>query len=275
MRSHYQSIGQANLIVSRRKFIGMFDLSPIEAPDLSGRTILVTGAGRGIGAVLARLLAERGARVYAGVFGGLDPAFAGCLDGCAQVELDVTATASVAAAMARIGSEAGTLDVLVNNAGAIAPIGHIDTLATDALRAAYEVNALGLHRMTCAALPMLRASGGAVVNAGTGAATTPMEGWTAYCTSKAAARMMTLMFAKDMEASGVQFFFLGIPPTDTEMQAEIRTAGLNPISRIARGDLVRPEVPASVMAWLCGPEARKLDTVLLDVRDDFFRSMMA
>jgi hypothetical protein len=59
------------------------------------------------------------------------------------------------------------------------------------------------------------------------------------------------------------------------MQAEIRTAGLNPISKIAQGDLIRPEVPASVMAWLCGPEARKLDTVLLDVRDDFFRSMMA
>jgi len=253
----------------------MFDLSPIEAPDLSGKTILVTGAGRGIGAVLARLLADKGARVYAGLFQGVDPACAGLLDGCAQVDLDVTHPSSVASIMARIGSEAGTLDALVNNAGAITPIGHIDTLATESLRGAYEVNTLGLHRMTCAALPLLRASGGVVVNAGTGAATTPMEGWAAYCSSKAAARMMTLMFAKDMEASGVQFFFLGIPPTDTDMQAEIRTAGLNPISKIAQGDLVRPEVPASVMAWLCGPEARRLEDVVLDVRDEFFRSMMA
>lgn len=253
----------------------MFDLSPIEAPDLSGKTILVTGAGRGIGAVLAGLLADRGARVYAGVFGRPDPACAGLLDGCSQADLDVTDPASVASMMARIGSEAGTLDALVNNAGAIAPIGHIDGLATDSLRGAYEVNTLGLHRMTCAALPLLRAAGGVVVNAGTGAATTPMEGWAAYCTSKAAARMMTLMFAKDMEASGVRFFFLGIPPTDTEMQAEIRTAGLNPISKIAKDDLVRPEVPASVMAWLCGPDARALDEVVLDVRDAFFRSMMA
>jgi NAD(P)-dependent dehydrogenase (short-subunit alcohol dehydrogenase family) len=253
----------------------MFDLSPIDAPDLSGRTILVTGAGRGIGAMLARLLADRGARVYAGVFQGVDPACAGHLEGCAEVDLDVTDPSSVAAIMARIGSEAGTLDALVNNAGMITPIGHIDTLATDALRAAYEVNTLGLHRMTCAALPLLRASGGVVVNAGTGAATTPMEGWTAYCTSKAAARMMTLMFARDLAGSGVQFFFIGIPPTDTDMQAEIRTAGLNPISRIAKDDLVRPEVPASVMAWLCGPDARQLEDVVLDVRDDFFRSMMA
>ncbi len=253
----------------------MFDLSPIEAPDLSGKTILVTGAGRGIGAELAGLLAEKGARVYAGVFQGVDPACAVRLERCIKVDLDVTDPSSVDAIISRIGSEAGALSALVNNAGAITPIGHIDALATESLRAAYEVNTLGLHRMTCAALPLLRDSGGVVVNAGTGAATTPMEGWTAYCTSKAAARMMTLMFAKDLEGSGVQFFFLGIPPTDTDMQAEIRTAGLNPISRIARDDLVRPEVPASVMAWLCGPDARKLDDVVLDVRDAFFRSMMA
>lgn len=253
----------------------MFDLSPIEAPDMSGKTILVTGAGRGIGAVLARLLAEKGARVYAGVFRGVDPACAALLDGCLQMDLDVTDQSSVDSAIARITSEAGRLDVLANNAGAITPIGHIDTLDTDSLRGAYEVNTLGLHRMTCAALPLLRAAKGAVVNAGTGAATTPMEGWTAYCTSKAAARMMTLMFANDMSESGVQFFFLGIPPTDTEMQAEIRTAGLNPISKIAKNDLVRPEVPASVMAWLCGPDARALRDVVLDVRDDFFRAMMA
>jgi NAD(P)-dependent dehydrogenase (short-subunit alcohol dehydrogenase family) len=252
----------------------MFDLSPIEIPDLSGRTVLVTGAGRGIGATLARLLREKGAQVYAGVFNGADPAFADQLEGCTQVDLDVTDAASVGSVISRIESETGRLDALVNNAGTIAPIGHIDTLPTEALRAAYEVNALGLHRMTCAALPLMRASKGVVVNAGTGAATTAMEGWAAYCNSKAAARMMTLMFAKELDGSAVRFFFIGIPPTDTEMQAEIRTAGLNPISRIAKGDLVRPEVPASVMAWLCGSEARALEDVVLDVRDEFFRNMM-
>lgn len=252
----------------------MFDLSPIAVPDLSGRTILVTGAGRGIGAVLARMLADHGARVFAGVYGAPDPAAADLLAPCTQVALDVTDAGSVASVLTRVRAEAGGLDALVNNAGSITPIGHIDTLATESLRGAYEVNALGLHRMTCAALPLLRERKGVVVNAGTGAATTPMEGWAAYCNSKAAARMMTMMFAKDLEGGPVQFFFIGIPPTDTEMQAEIRTAGLNPISKIAQADLVRPEVPASVMAWLCGPQARKLEDVVLDVRDDFFKAMM-
>jgi len=252
----------------------MFDLSLVPVPDLSGRTILVTGAGRGIGATLAGTLAGAGARVFAGVFDGAE-AEARLPSACTVLPLDVTSPASVASAVTRIMTEAGRLDALVNNAGAIAPIGHIDSLPTESLRQAYEVNTFGLHRMTCAALPLLRAAKGVVVNAGTGAATTPMEGWTSYCTSKAAARMMTMMFAKDLDGSGVQFFFIGIPPTDTAMQAEIRSAGLNPISRIARGDLVRTEVPASVMAWLCGPAARELGDVVLDVRDDFFRAMMA
>ena len=109
---------------------------------------------------------------------------------------------------------------------------------------------------------------------GTGAATTPMEGWSAYCNSKAAARMLTLMFANELGDEGVQYFFLGIPPTDTAMQAEIRESGLNPISKIPKEQLVDPLVPASVLAWLCGSEARKIEEVLIDVRDDFFKSMM-
>lgn len=252
----------------------MFDLSPIAVPDMSGKTILVTGSGRGIGTKLAHILSTRGAHVYAGVMDIGQAETVADLKHCTIVHLDVTDPTSIASVLTRIKAETGRLDVLVNNAGTIAPIGHIDALPSEAMRLAFEVNAIGLHRMTCAALPLLRISSGVVINAGTGAATTAMEGWTAYCSSKAAARMLTLMFAKDLEGSGIRFFFCGIPPTDTDMQAEIRTSGLNPISQIAREDLVKPEVPASVMAWLCGPDACKLDDVLVDVRDDFFKSMM-
>ena len=253
----------------------MFDLSPIDIPDLAGKTILVTGASRGIGASLSKTLADKGARVFSGVSSEPAKDCASLLKDCTQVSLNVTEPADAASVITRIRAEAGRLDALVNNAGTIAPIGHIDTLQTEALLDAYEVNALGLHRMTVAALPLLRESKGVVVNAGTGAATTAMEGWAAYCNSKAAARMMTMMFAKDLEAGDVQFFFLGIPPTDTDMQLEIRTSGINPISEIPKKDLVHPDVPASVLAWLCGPDARKLDEVLLDVRDEFFKKMMS
>lgn len=250
----------------------MFNLAPVPVPDLSGRTVLVTGAGRGIGAALVRTLVDHGATVFAGFYGAADM---GALAGAVTFPLDVTDATSVNAAVAQVTAFGGRLDVLVNNAGIIAPIGQLQHLPADALRPAFEVNVIGLHRMTSACLPLLTASQGAIVNAGTGAATTPMEGWTAYCTSKAAARMLTQMQAMELKRSGIASYFVGIPPTDTMMQGEIRLAGLNPISQIPQGSLVRPEVPASVLAWMCSAQARAVDETLLDVRNDRFTAMMA
>jgi NAD(P)-dependent dehydrogenase (short-subunit alcohol dehydrogenase family) len=190
------------------------------------------------------------------------------------VPLDVREQSDVHAAIAQIETSAGKLDALVNNAGIISPIGHSNTLASDTIAEAFEVNVTGVHRVSAAAIPLLGKSHGVIVNAGTGAATKPMEGWTAYCCSKAGARMLTQMFALELAELGIQSFFIGIPPTDTDMQARIRESGLNPISRIAQSDLVHPKVPASVMAWLCGAKARELDEVLLDVRDERFTAMM-
>lgn len=248
----------------------MFNLHPVTVPDLSGKTILVTGAGRGIGAVLTGLLVANGANVLAGVLSAAHPDWASHLKGADVFKLDVTDQQSVDQAIARA---AEGLDVLVNNAGSISPIGHVDAIDSDALARTFDVNVVGLHRMIKAAVPKLKASKGAIVNAGTGAATTPMEGWTAYCSSKAGARMLTQMCSMELADRGIQSFFIGIPPTNTEMQGEIRDAGLNPISKIAQADLVDPNVPASVMAWLCGPDARKLNECLLDVRDPLFQSM--
>lgn len=248
----------------------MFNLAPIPVPNLSGRSVLVTGATRGIGAALVRVLVAQGARVFAGVLG--DPE---ALPGDATVfQLDVTRQADVDAAIARVRADAGRLDVLVNNAGIISPIGPLASLASDSLAPAFAVNVIGVHRMVVAALPLLRASQGTIVNAGTGAATTPMEGWTAYCTSKAGVHMLTRLMALELGPEGIQSFFIGIPPTDTAMQAEIRAAGLNPISKIPRDHLVPAAVPASVMAYLCSAEARGIDEVLLDVRQDRFKAMM-
>lgn len=250
--------------------INLSDLKPITVPNLSGRTVLLTGADRGIGAKLARLLVDKGAHVIAGVYGKV--ADSKLLDGAETISLDVTIQAQVDSAIAAVD---GKLDVLVNNAGVIDPIGHAADLPTDSLRTAFEVNVLGVHRMTVAALPLLQASQGMVVNAGTGAATAPMEGWTAYCSSKAAMRMLTQMFAMELDGTGVRHTFIGIPPTDTDMQGAIRQAGLNPISKIAQGDLVDPAVPASVMAWLCSDEAAARTDVIQDVRDEFFTQKMA
>ena len=176
--------------------------------------------------------------------------------------------------MARVAADAGRLDVLVNNAGVITPIGALPTISAESLAAAFEVNVMGVQRMALAALPMLISSQGAIINAGTGAATNPMEGWTAYCTTKAAAQMLTRMMDKELAAQGVRSFFLGIPPTNTDMQGVIRVSGLNPISQIPKDSLVPTAVPASCMAWLCAKHAETNHGPLMDVRDEFFTAMM-
>lgn len=248
----------------------MFNLAPVPVPDLSGRVVLVTGAGRGIGAELVRVLVARGARVFAGVYDETEP----LPDAVVQLPLDVTQDRDAAAAVAQIAARGGRLDVLVNNAGLITPIGPLASLPTAALGPAFAVNVMGVHRMVVACLPLLAASRGTVVNAGTGAATTPMEGWTAYCTSKAGVHMLTRMLALELGPKGIASHFIGIPPTDTAMQAEIRAAGLNPISRIPQDQLVPTAVPASVLAYMCSAQARGIDEVLLDVRHDRFTAMM-
>lgn len=253
----------------------MFDLHPVPVPDLSGRTILVTGGGRGIGAELVRLLVENGARVFVGIHRLGRDALEPLPDAATLIELDVTSQHETDAAIKRISDEAGRLDVVVNNAGIIDPIGRLATLASDELMPAYAVNIAGVHRVSVAALPLLRQSRGTIVNSGTGAATTPMEGWTAYCTSKAGMQMLTRMFDLELSVEGIKSFFLGIPPTDTAMQGAIRQSGLNPISKIEQTELVPVRVPASVLAWLCGAEAREVDEVLLDVRQQRFKDMMA
>lgn len=253
----------------------MFNLSPIPVPDLSGKTVLVTGAGQGIGAQLVEILMNSGADVFAGVYGVPTADNQKRLKGARLLNLDVRHDVDVNTAINIVEQAAGKLDILINNAGIISEIGSIEALDSQSLSAAFEVNVAGLHRMTIAALPLLKASKGVIINAGTGASTTPMEGWTAYCCSKAGARMLTGMFEKELAGAGIQNYFIGIPPTDTDMQAKIREAGLNPISQIPQKDLVKPEVSASVMAWLCSDEARKQTEVYLDVRDTFFTKMMA
>ena len=115
----------------------MFNLSPVPVPDLSGRVVLVTGAGKGIGAELVRILVAKGAKVFAGIYPG---EAAEALPAAAVVlALDVTKQADVDAAVARVQAESGRLDVLVNNAGVIAPIGPLDAVPSDALGAAFAI----------------------------------------------------------------------------------------------------------------------------------------
>jgi NAD(P)-dependent dehydrogenase (short-subunit alcohol dehydrogenase family) len=139
-----------------------------------GRCALVTGASSGIGAVIAQRLASDGFRVFGASRKPHDSGGAGV----ERLVLDVTDDDSVRAAIDTVLSRAGRLDVVINNAGATL-VGALEETSTDEARWLFETNFFGVHRVTRAALPHLRASRGHVVIIGSiaGFLPKPAEGF--------------------------------------------------------------------------------------------------
>ncbi len=223
----------------------------------AGRVAFVTGASRGIGAATAIALAARG---ISPVLAVRDAASAGDVLGTVQARgvagrietCDVADADSVAAAVSRVLEDWKRLDVLVNNAGQIDPIGHVgDTSPTEWARA-ISVNLVGPYNVLHACLPALLSSPAAVVlNVSSGAAHAPREGWSAYCSSKAGLAMLTRSLDLEYRDRGIAAFGLQPGVVDTDMQVRIRGSGMNEISRIPRGDLAPPDRAAALVAWLC------------------------
>lgn len=185
---------------------------------------LITGANKGIGYETARQLLELGHTVYIGARDTERGEKAAATLGARFVQLDVTDDASVSSALATVEEAEGVLDVLVHNAGILAD-GPVDGPA--ALRA-FDTNAVGLVRVTEAALPLLRRSPNAVVvtvSSSMGsfwAVTNPDRSefgmpLALYAASKAAATMLTVQYAKSQP--DIKFNALEPGPTATDMTA--------------------------------------------------------
>ncbi|SEL49268.1 short chain dehydrogenase [Blastococcus sp. DSM 46786] len=153
---------------------------------LAGKSVLITGAARGIGAALARKAAARGARV---ALVGLEPEeLARIADELGPehlwVEADVTDADALAAAVRRTVDTFGGLDVVVANAG-IAPLTTVMTSSAHALARTIEVNLIGTMLTAHAALPEIAQRRGHVLLVSSAAAFTVLPGMSAYCASKA------------------------------------------------------------------------------------------
>ncbi len=241
-------------------------------------TAIITGAARGIGAATATALATRGYNVVLAV---RDRATAGQaaeavtrLGAAAMIEqCNVASQVEVQAMIEQTAERFGRIDVLVNNAGTIDPIA--PTGETDAADWAHsiEVNLVGAYNCARSVLPhMLQAGGGTIINLSSGAAHSPLEGWSAYCSAKAGLAMFTRTLALEYKDRGIRIFGLAPGTTDTDMQATIRASGINPISRLDRNRLVPVHEPAEAIAYCCSPAANDLAGHELALNDDAFRS---
>jgi len=215
--------------------------------------VIVFGASRGLGRATAIAAAEEGFPVVLGCRKAADGELVvQQLRGRGHlghvVELDVTDYGSVQAAVAEAHEFGNGLAGLVNNAGSIGPLADIQqTTASDWART-IEVNLVGAYNGMRAGLPLLM-PGGVVINLSSGAAQTAVQGWSAYCASKAGLAMLTRSLFVE---HGDRLRVYGVQPgmVDTDMQAEIRSAGIGAPSLVPRRNLLPAGVAARAIAWL-------------------------
>jgi NAD(P)-dependent dehydrogenase (short-subunit alcohol dehydrogenase family) len=197
--------------------------------NVTNKTVLITGANRGIGRALVDEALKRGAqRVYAAVraeFRHPDPRVT-------PIILDVTNPAQIQCAVEQVGS----LDVLINDAG----IAIYDDLSKpEVIEQHLAVNLFGPLRMTHAFLPLLRRSRGAIVNNLSLVALAALPMIPAYSISKAAAFNMTQSFRALLASEGIRVHGVVLGPVDTDMNRGFEIPKASPESAL----------PESLMGW--------------------------
>ena len=242
---------------------------------LKGKTVLITGASRGIGAATVRAFAAAGAKVGLAARSGAEIGALAEQVGGMALPCDVGRFGDVAMAVEAIRDAWGRLDILVNNAGMIEPIARIADADPELWGRAVDVNLKGVFHGFRAALPVMVAQGGGtILTISSGAAHSPMEGWSAYCAAKAGAAM--LMRAADLEAraAGVRVMSLSPGTVATDMQVVIKASGVNPVSKLDPSVHIPADWPARALVWMCSPDADAHLGQELSLRDEALRNRL-
>ncbi|MDI3417619.1 2,3-dihydro-2,3-dihydroxybenzoate dehydrogenase [Streptomyces luteolus] len=233
--------------------------------DLDGQVALVSGAAGGIGAAVARLLAERGAQVLATDLRAGPVTSPG--SGRPQ-QLDVTDRDAVDTMIDSIVENNERLDILVNVAGVLRPATVTETTDEDWAHS-FAVNTTGVFHLCRAAGRVMAAQRrGCIVTVGSNAAGVPRTGMAAYAASKAAAVHFTRCLGLELAASGVRCNVVSPGATDTAMQRQ--WLGPGGLGQAVQGDPAAYRVPvplgriaaaadiAEAVAFLASDRARHI-----------------
>jgi 2-keto-3-deoxy-L-fuconate dehydrogenase len=226
----------------------------IVVTDVAGLRAIVTGAGSGIGFAVAAMLRQRGATVACL---DLDPSTAP--NGVQRLTCDVADADSVDAAVAAAAEALGGIDVVVNNAG-IGAQGTVADNPDEEWHRVFDVNVVGIARVSRAALPWLRRSESpAIVNTCSIAATAGLPNRALYSASKGAVLSLTLAMAADHVAEGIRVNCVNPGTADTPWVARLleqaddpdtERAALN--ARQPTGRLVTADEVAETICFLAG-----------------------
>jgi short-subunit dehydrogenase len=190
--------------------------------DLSGKTVLITGANRGIGRALVERLAQLPLRtVLAGVrdverFEAVTPSPGGAQE-LRAVHIDLSSKASIEQCCSELGAELGQIDVLVNNAGLMTG-GLLEEQDIDEVYAMFQVNLVGVTHLTRRVLPgMLARRKGTIANNASISGYAHFPAASTYAASKAGIVGFTESLRRELRGTGVHAMHLVTPGVATDM----------------------------------------------------------
>lgn len=239
---------------------------------MQGKVVAITGASQGIGAAAARVFAKAGAKVV--VLARNKTALTALAtelgENTMALPCDVADYAQVEAAVAAIHSRFGALDVWIGNAGMIEPIARLAEADPAQWAKAIAVNLTGVFNGMRAVLPQMK-RGGTIITISSGAAHNALEGWSAYCASKAGAAMLTRSAHLEEVARGIRIMGLSPGTVATDMQVAIRQSGINPVSQLDPSVHIPADWPARCLLWMCSPDADQWLGQEVQLRDEKIR----
>lgn len=242
--------------------------------DLSGKTAVVTGAARGIGAAIAKALAECGARVAAFDLADVERKTKGpgeFADRIRHYDVDVTDHGSVARAFSAVQEELGPVEILVNNAGIIRRGGLMD-LTPDDWQAVIAVNVTGVFNCCQAVVPGMKdRRSGRIINIGSVVAKTgDVTAAPVYGTSKGAVHTFTRSLARELAPFNVLVNGVAPHAIETEMSGQWSEekrksiVGAIPLQRLGQ-----PEEVAAAVLYLVSPGAAFVTGEMINVNGGF------
>jgi len=251
------------------------------ATRLAGRTVLVTGAGQGIGRAIARRLGAEGAWVACVDLNG-DTAARVASElphgGCG-IQADVSLEPSVESAIAQVRQQRGTLDVVVNNAGIAGPQTPVGLTPLNEWRQTLDVNLTGTFLVCKHAMPLLVAARGNIVNVSSALALVAKTDEAAYHASKAGvvqlSRSMAIDYATSIRVNCVCPGAVRTPMIDSVLPAGVDVeAALAEYGRIhpLHRRLAKPEEIADAVLFLASDDASLITGVAMAVDGGFSAS---
>lgn len=244
---------------------------------LKGKSVIITGASRGIGAACARAMAAKGAKVL--LAARSEPEISNQAEAirhaggtALHLAVDVADPSQMQSAVDLAVTEFGGLDILIANAGVVDPIARLEQADSADWGTLIDVNLKGVFHGIRSALPVMKAAGGGtIISIGSGAATSALEGWSAYCASKAAVHHLNRVLHKEEALNGIRAMVLSPGTVATDMQVAIRDSGVNPVSQLDWSQHIPADWVAETLVWMCTGDADDWRGSVISLREDDIR----